>query len=47
MTEYNELVKKVNAIQTTGTSDLVKELTITQNLMKLKRTLLIMIMINI
>ena len=30
-TEYDELVKKVNAIQTTDTSNLVKKLTITQN----------------
>ena len=36
-TEYNELVKKVNNINTTGTTDLDKKLTITQNLMKLKK----------
>ena len=44
-TEYNKLVKKANAIKTTDTSDLVKKnLIITQNLMKLKKKLLIMIM---
>ena len=36
-TEYNELVKKVSNINTTGTTDLDKKLTITQNLMKLKK----------
>ena len=36
-TEYDELVKKVNTIQTNGTSDLVKkDNTVTQKLMKLK-----------
>ena len=35
-TEYDELVKKVNNISTTGTSDLVKKMIITQKLMKLK-----------
>ena len=45
--EYNELVKKVNAIQTTDTSDLVKKKLTTQTLMTLKRKLLIIIMINI
>ena len=45
--EYDELVKKVNAIQTTGISDFVKNLATTQKLMKLKRKLLIMIMVNI
>ena len=40
-------MKKVNAIQTTGTSDIVKKITITQKSMKLKRKLLIIIMINI
>ena len=44
-TEYNKLVKKANAIKTTDTSDLVKKNPIiTQNLMKLKKKLLIMIM---
>ena len=32
-TEYNELVKKVDNINTTDTSDLVKKQTITQKLM--------------
>ena len=41
------LVKKVNAIQTTETISLVKKLIITQTLMKLKRKLLTMIMLNI
>ena len=37
-TEYNELVKKINAIQTIDTSDLVKnKLAMTQKLVKLKR----------
>ena len=41
-------LKKVNAIQASDTGDLFKEkLSITQKLMKLKRKLLIMIMINI
>ena len=35
-TEYNKLVKKVNNISTTDTSDLVKKMIITQKLMKLK-----------
>ena len=34
-TEYNELVKKVNAINTIDTSNLVKKLTMTQKLVKL------------
>ena len=47
-TEYNELLKKVNNINATDTSGLVKiKLTITQKLMKLKKKLLIMIMIKI
>ena len=41
-------LKKVNAIQASDTGDLFKKkLSITQKLMKLKRKLLIMIMINI
>ena len=41
-------VKKVNNINTTGTSDLILEkLIITQKLMQLDRKLLIMIMLNI
>ena len=35
-TEYSELVKKVNNISTTDTSNLVKKLIITQKLVKLK-----------
>ena len=47
-TEYNnKLVKKVNAIQTIGTSNLFKKLIKTQKLIKLKRKLLITIMLNI
>ena len=47
-TEYDELVKKVNAIQTIDTSDLFqRKLTATQKLMILKKTLLVMITVNI
>ena len=35
-TEYNKLVVKVNNVGTTDTSNLVKKLTLTQKLMKLK-----------
>ena len=42
-TEYNELVKEVNNVNTTDTSILVKKLTLTQILMELERGLLIMI----
>ena len=45
-TVYNQLVKKVNAIQTTDTSNLGKKLTMIQKLAKLKRKLLIMIIIS-
>ena len=45
-TECDELVKKVNVIKTTDTSNLIKKLIITQKLMKLKRKLLIIIMID-
>ena len=45
--ECNELVKKVNNINTTDTSNSVKKLTLTQKLVKLKTKLLIMIMVNI
>ena len=41
-TVYDQLVKKVDAIQTSDNTNLVKELTVTQILMKLKRKLLIM-----
>ena len=46
-TVYNEWVKKVNAIQITDTSYLVKKLTKTQNLVKFKGKYLIMILVNI
>ena len=42
---YNELVKKVNVIQATDTSNLVRYLTVIQKLVKLKRKFLIIIMI--
>lgn len=41
-TVYDQLVKKVDAIQTSDNTNLVKELTMTQILMRLKRKLLIM-----
>ena len=47
MDVYDELVKKVNAIETIDTNDLVKNLTTTQKLIKLKRKLLIKIIISI
>ena len=47
MAEYDDLAKKVNAIQTTDTTNLVKKLTMPKNLMKLKKLLLITILINI
>ena len=43
--EYDELVKKDDGIQTTYNSNLVKNLTITQKLMKLEKRLLILIML--
>ena len=46
-TEYDELAKKVSDINSTDTSDLVKKLTISQKLTKLKRRLVMMIMINV
>ena len=45
-TEYHELVKKVNAIRTTDTNNLVQKLTITQTLMELKKMLLVIIVIS-
>ena len=42
---FDELVKRVNAIKTTDTSDLVKKLTTIQKVVKLKRKYLIMIII--
>ena len=47
MNVYDELVKKVNTIETIDTNDLVKNLTTTQKLIKLKRKLLIKIIISI
>ena len=47
MDVYDELVKKVNTIETIDTNDLVKNLTTTQKLIKLKRKLLIKIIISI
>ena len=44
---YEELVKKVNGIGTIDTSDLLKKLTRTQKLMKLKIIYLVMITMNI
>ena len=43
--EYDELVQKVNAIPTTETSNLVKKLTMTKKLVKLKKKVLIMIIV--
>ena len=45
-TEYHELVKKVNAIRTTDTNNLVQKLTITQTLMEFKKMLLVIIVIS-
>ena len=47
MDVYDELVKKVNTVETIDTNDLVKNLTATQKLIKLKRKLLIKIIISI
>ena len=48
ITEYNELVKKASNINiTTDTSDLVKKNLLPHKLMKSKKKILIMIMINI
>ena len=44
---YDELVKKLNAIQNNDTSGLVKKLTMKQKLVMLKRKYLVIIMINI
>ena len=44
-TEYDRLVRKVNAIQTTDTVDLVKNLTMTQKI--IEKIILIMISVNI
>ena len=46
--EYNELIKKANAIKTTDPNNLVKKLTMTQKLVQLKKkTLIMIIVINI
>ena len=45
-TEYSELVRKVNNINTTDTSDLVKNTDHNTKIMQLKRKLLITIMLN-
>ena len=47
MDVYDELVKNVNTIETIDTNDLVKNLTTTQKLIKLKRKLLIKIITSI
>ena len=44
-TECDRLVRKVNAIQTTDTVDLVKNLTMTQKI--IEKIILIMILVNI
>ena len=44
-TEYNDLVKSVNAIQMTGIINLLKKMTIIKKLVKLKRNLLTMIIV--
>ena len=45
-TDFDEVAKKVNAIQTTNTSNLVKKAEYSTKLMKLKRKLLIMITVT-
>ena len=47
MDVYDELVKNVNTIETIDTNDLVKNLTTTQKLIKLKRKILIKIILSI
>ena len=47
MTEYNKLVKKVNTIRITDTSNLVKKADYNTKINKMKRKLLIMVMLNI
>ena len=44
--EYDELVKKVNAIQTTDTSSLVKKTDCNTKVNEIEKKLLIMIMIS-
>ena len=43
---YNELLKELNNINTTDTSDLVKKMTEPQKLMKLKTKLILIIIIT-
>ena len=44
---YDELINKLNAIQTTDTSTLVKKMTMTQKQVKLERKYLNIIMMNV
>ena len=44
---YDELAKNLNAIQAVNARSLVKNLNMTQKLVKLKRKYLIMILVNI
>ena len=44
-TEYNKSVKKLSAVQNADTSNLVKKITMTQKLLKLKRKYIIMIIV--
>ena len=46
-TEYNELFKKVNPIQTTDTSNLVKKTDYDTKIGEIEKKILIMIMLNI
>ena len=45
--EYDELVKKINTIETTASSNLVKKLKMTEKLVKMKKILVMIIIINI
>ena len=45
--KYDELIDNFNNINTADTSDLVTKLTTTQKIMKLKRKLLVIIIVNI
>ena len=45
--EYDELVKKINTIETTASSNLVKKLKMTEKLVKMKKMLVMIIIINI
>ena len=44
-TEYNKSVKELSAVQNADTSNLVKKITMTQKLLKLKRKYIIMIIV--